>query len=106
MNEIDVETYNERLKAGNAPFLLDVREAQEHDFVNISGKLIPLGEIQTRASELDAYKSEEVVVYCRSGARSATACRILEAAGFENVWNLKGGIMEWSRKIDPTKPMY
>jgi len=81
--------------------LIDVREAYEHKIANIGGKLIPLGQIYFHLSEID--RDRKVVVYCRSGIRSAEAIRLMEeATGLENLFNLKDGIIEWSMEIDST----
>ena len=85
--------------------LLDVREPFEHQLCRIEGsKLIPLGQLRTRAGELD--KSAEIVVYCHVGARSAKATELLSALGFSKVRNLKGGIRAWSEDVDPRVPIY
>ena len=75
-------------------FVLDVREPDEWAQAHIPGAtLIPLGELQSRVNELP--KDQPVLVYCRSGNRSATGRDILRAAGFENVTSMAGGINEW-----------
>ena len=103
--EITVQTLKQRLDAGEPLFLLDVREPHEVQICRISpSTLIPLGEVGRRMSELDA--DREMVVYCRSGVRSGKAVRALRDAGFSKVVNLKGGILEWIDKIDPTQPKY
>lgn len=77
------------------PILLDVREVFEHKSQNIPGStLIPLGELQRRVGELEKHRAKEIVVYCRSGNRSMSACKFLQAQGF-NVVNLSGGILRW-----------
>lgn len=75
--------------------LLDVRSPKEHRKNRIPGTdaLIPLKQLRSRIDEID---SDRLVVYCRSGNRSGTACRVLEDAGIEAV-NLSGGIIAWSR---------
>ncbi|MCH7516580.1 MAG: hypothetical protein IIB08_05590, partial [Bacteroidetes bacterium] len=68
------------------------------------GELMPLAELLDKR---DAIKSDrDVVVYCRSGVRSANAIRILQDLGFENLYNLKGGILAYAREIDPSLPQY
>lgn len=75
--------------------ILDVREVFEHQMEKIQGsKLIPLGELPERFDELEKFKKNEIVVYCRSGSRSMSACRFLQKQGF-NVINLNGGILRW-----------
>lgn len=76
--------------------LLDVRESNEIKDGMISDAIhIPLSAVNKRLSELDKYKQDTVVVYCRSGNRSASVCRSLSGRGFEKVYNLSGGIMAW-----------
>lgn len=94
------------LDAGEPVFLLDVRQPEEHAFCALPGSvLIPLGELQSRASELEPSESL-VVVYCHHGVRSMSGAAILRAAGFANVASLAGGIDLWSLAIDPTVPRY
>jgi adenylyltransferase/sulfurtransferase len=74
--------------------------------VNLGAPLIPVGEIERRASELADKKNSEIVVHCKSGARSQRAALALKQAGFTNVSNLTGGILAWADKIDPSLPKY
>jgi rhodanese-related sulfurtransferase len=67
-------------------------------------KLIPLGELPNRLSELN--QNDKVAVYCKTGGRSAKAVKILQDAGFGNVYNVEGGITAWSEEIDPSVPRY
>jgi rhodanese-related sulfurtransferase len=81
--------------------LIDVREQYEFDSANLNGELIPLGEIIENSEKLA--RDKPVVIHCRSGARSAAAIRELQSRyGFTNLANLKGGILAWSREIDPS----
>ena len=85
--------------------LVDVREPHEYQIAKIPGsKLIPLGDVAQRANELDT--ADDIVVQCRSGARSATAIRTLQKMGFKRLRNLKGGILAWSQDVDPSVPQY
>ena len=85
--------------------LIDVREPHEWDIARIEGAtLIPLGELEGRLTGLDP--AREVVVHCKSGARSSRAARLLVERGFEKVTNLTGGILRWSEEVDPTVPRY
>lgn len=78
--------------------VLDVREDKEYAAGHIpKAKHIPLGQLQSRLNELDKHKNKPVLVTCRSGNRSAQACRILKKAGFESVYNQAGGILAWER---------
>lgn len=106
IKEINVNDLNDRIEAGEKVNLLDVREEFEHQMVNITGTLIPVGQLEDRLSEIEHLKDEEVVVYCRSGARSAEACRIMMRNGFKNPVNMQGGINNWSSFIDPSMPIY
>jgi adenylyltransferase/sulfurtransferase len=90
---------------GESFVLLDVREPHEYKIASISGsKLIPLGEVSRRLGELDP--KADIVVHCKSGMRSAKACAILRQAGFEQVRNMKGGILAWSDRVDSKVPKY
>lgn len=108
IKEINPNDLNDKIQSGQKIVLLDVREPFEHDLVNINNThaLIPLGELEDRIPEIEELKNEEVVVYCRSGARSAKACQILMNNGFNNVTNLQGGINKWSILIEPSNPIY
>lgn len=78
--------------------VLDVREDKEYAAGHIPrAKHIPLGQLAGRLQELDKFKGEPILVTCRSGNRSAHACRILKKAGFETVYNQAGGILAWER---------
>jgi len=82
-----------------------VREPHELEISNLAGaKLIPLGQLAARLSELDT--ADEMVVFCKAGTRSARALELLVSAGFRKVKNLKGGINSWAREVDPEMPIY
>ena len=104
--QMSVEQLKSELDAGKHPFILDVREPHEYAIVNLGAPLIPVGEVGRRLSELPADKSHEIVVHCKSGARSQKASAELRAAGFTNVRNLAGGITAWAERIDPSLPKY
>lgn len=106
VKEITVFELSEKLNNNEELFILDVREPYEHKISNIGGTLIPLGELEDRLSEIESYKDKEVIVYCRSGSRSARACEIMQMEGFTNVWNLRGGVNHWAQNIDPDLPVY
>jgi len=94
------------LDAGAPVLLLDVREPDEHAVCRLPGSVhIPLGELPSRASELDPGESL-VVVYCHHGIRSISGAAVLLHAGFPNVASLAGGIERWAVQIDPTVPRY
>ncbi len=95
INTITSAELKQRIENNNNVILLDVRQPDEHAEKNISNSiLIPLGEIPARISELEPYKNQEIVVYCRSGARSGQACQYLSQNGF-SVANLAGGMLKW-----------
>jgi len=102
--EMQVEELKRRLDAGEELFVLDVREPHEYQICNISGYLIPLGDLPKRVHELDS--SREIVAHCRSGVRSAKAVAFLQQAGFKKVHNLAGGILAWADRVDPKMPKY
>ena len=91
--------------AGDDHFLLDVREPHEQGISRIAGAvLIPLGQLGERTAELP--RDKRILVHCKSGGRSARAVSQLRDQGFENVWNISGGIIAWAREIDPTMAEY
>jgi adenylyltransferase/sulfurtransferase len=103
--EITPTELSERLQRADDFDLIDVREPYELQIAAIPGaRLIPLGSLKDSLESLD--KNREIVVMCRSGKRSATAVKQLKAAGFEHAWNLVGGILRWSRDVDPSVPTY
>lgn len=93
--DITVQDLKERLDAGEQLNLFDVREPDEYEADNIGATLIPLGELPYRVDELDGLQDEEVIVHCRSGARSARAQQYLEENGFTNVRNVTGGMLAY-----------
>lgn len=96
-----------RLDAGDNLYILDVREPHEWDISNLShlgAHLIPKGQVVNRLNELDT--AQEIVVQCRSGARSADIVRELQKHGFRKLWNLDGGINRWAKEIEPELPTY
>lgn len=81
--------------------LIDVREPHEYEAANLQGELIPMGTIMEHINRIS--KTKPVIIHCRSGARSAAVIKALETQfGYTNLSNLKGGIMAWSKEIDPT----
>ena len=78
--------------------LIDVREPFEYEAANIGGVLMPLQTVPEQSDKIA--KDKQVVVMCRSGKRSANAVAFLEQKGFENLYNLEGGILEWKAEID------
>ncbi len=98
----EVKTKQDR---GDDFVLVDVREPHEYQIARIPGsRLIPLGELPKRLNELDP--NADIVAHCKSGMRSAKAVDLLKQNGFKRVRNMKGGILAWSDKVDPTVPKY
>ena len=101
---------DERQKGNDEFILLDVRNPNEQEIAIIPGTdlLIPLPDFDIEMSKLDEYKTEgkEIIVYCRSGGRSTTACGKLKLNGFPKVLNLEGGILSYSDEADPSIPKY
>jgi rhodanese-related sulfurtransferase len=93
--DITIEELKERLDKGEKLNLFDVREEYEFDEFNIGATLIPLGELPDRLDEIAHLKNEEIVIHCRSGARSGRAKDYLTAEGYTNVRNVLGGMMAW-----------
>lgn len=101
MTNITPQEVKRRLDAGEKLNLVDVRQPEETEEFNIGGIALPLGYIQNMETEkIDNLKNEEVIFYCRSGKRSATAALFLEQAGFANVKNLTGGMLAWQELIE------
>lgn len=104
MKIVTVEELKKKLDNGEEVNLVDVREPHEFEEVNIGGRLIPLGKVQTmQIEELEDLKDKEVIVYCRSGRRSMLACQMLDQMGFKDTYNLEGGILDWIRKYGQPK---
>jgi rhodanese-related sulfurtransferase len=102
--QIDAHQLKEKLATHKAIILLDVREEYEHKEFNIGGKLIPLSTLPYSTDALDEWKSNEIVVYCRSGVRSLAAQQLLIKRGFEKVINLNGGVIGWIEAFGKTVP--
>ena len=105
MKEITVKELKDLRDSGADIQLIDVREPHEADVAEIGGELIPLGTIPNNVDKIA--KDKQVIIHCRSGARSGNAVQWLEANhGFENLYNLAGGILAWSDEIDSSIPKY
>lgn len=107
IQEISPAELKARLDRGDSLQLVDVREFFERDISDLPdvGQLqIPVKEIPVRGAELDP--GAEIVMYCRSGPRSAWATERLMEMGFKRVFNLKGGVLAWKRDVDPTLKSY
>jgi rhodanese-related sulfurtransferase len=106
IEELSPGQFIERRAQGADMTLLDVREDWETQLAPVpsSNIHIPMGQIADRLSELDPNKP--TVVICRSGGRSLEVARFLSTKGFGSVFNLRGGILAWSRDVDPQIPQY
>src|ERR1051326_4694904 len=103
--EITSVELKQRIDRGDKLRIIDVREPNEYQICRIPGtELIPLGDVPKRYKELDP--DQEIVVHCKMGGRSAKAADFLRSAGFKRVLNLKGGILDWIDKVDPSQPKY
>ncbi len=96
-----------RLNAGEAFYLLDVRQPQEHDLAALPGsKLIPLNQLPARLDEVEPPPGVPIVVYCHHGVRSRLGALALAQRGHAEVYSLAGGIDAWSLEVDPRVPRY
>jgi molybdopterin/thiamine biosynthesis adenylyltransferase/rhodanese-related sulfurtransferase len=103
--EVTPEYLATRLNNGSPIKVIDVREPHEYEIANIDGELIPLGDIDTYVDQIP--KDQEVVVHCRSGKRSADAIKKLQSAyGYNNLYNLKGGILAYAKEVDQSLATY
>ena len=105
MNEISATELKQRLDNGDDLQIIDVREPHEVATASSPNTIhIPLAQVLNRVSEIDPRR--ETVVHCKMGGRSARAQDFLNSVGFNNVKNLRGGILEWIDKVDPSQPKY
>lgn len=99
MQTITTNELKKRMDAGEQPHLLDVREDYERADFNIGGRHVPLGKLQSmQLDDIEDWKNDEVIIYCRSGNRSGIAANMLEQLGYKNVKNLVGGMLDWQKK--------
>ena len=104
-NEVSVTALAAELNAGRSLVLLDVREADELALCALDGVVhIPVDEVEERLGELDP--SSDIVVVCRSGARSRRITHLLQGKGFASVRNMTGGMNAWATEVDPSLPTY
>lgn len=104
-DEVSVEQLKSILEAGRPVKLIDIREPYENGICRLNpSTLIPMRSLLENLNQLDA--ATEYVLYCRTGNRSRQVLDLLKSAGFQRVKHLKGGIMEWAEKIDPSLPRY
>lgn len=105
VKEITVLELSEMKKRNDDFQLIDVREHYEYEIAHIDGELVPMGQVQTYVDQIS--RDKKVVFLCRSGIRSAQVIRMLEKRHrFDNLYNLKGGILAWADQIDPSIPKY
>ena len=105
MKTITVKELKQKIDNQEDFQLIDVRESFENDICTLHGILIPMGEIPSRVNEIS--KDKKVIIHCRSGARSANAIAFLEQnIGFNNLYNLTGGIIAWAKEIDTNMEIY
>lgn len=104
MKEVTVKELKELIDSQADFQLIDVREPFEYEVSDIGGLNIPLAGIVIEADKLA--KDKPVIIQCRSGKRSAQAVMLLEQQGFDNLANLKGGILAWKEEIDPSLDVY
>jgi adenylyltransferase/sulfurtransferase len=105
VNEISPEQLKKRIDAGEAVYVLDVRNPNEYQICRIPGStLLPLPDLPLRFA--DVPRDREVVVHCKSGMRSAKAIQFLKEQGYTRLVNLTGGILGWAEKVDPGMPRY
>lgn len=102
--QISVKELKRRRDAGETVFLLDVREPYEYQIAQIGGTLIPQNDVPNRLNEIP--RDREIIVQCRSGARSQKIAEFLKQSGYSQVVNLAGGILAWSDEIDPKVQKY
>jgi molybdopterin/thiamine biosynthesis adenylyltransferase/rhodanese-related sulfurtransferase/molybdopterin converting factor small subunit len=103
--DIEPTEVKAKIDRGDRFVLIDVREPHEYQICNIpQAKLIPLGDLPKRVNELNS--ADEIIAHCKSGVRSGKAVDFLKQAGFKKVRNMKGGILAWSDKVDPSVPKY
>jgi rhodanese-related sulfurtransferase len=98
MEDITIEELKQRMDAGEKLNVFDVRELHEYEEYNIGATLIPLGTLPSKLDELAELKNQEIILHCRSGARSGNAKMFLIDSGFNNVRNLLGGMLAWKEK--------
>jgi rhodanese-related sulfurtransferase len=104
MKEITVQELKKKIDQQEDFQLIDVREAFEYEVSNLQGLHIPLANILVETEKIA--KDKPVIVHCRSGARSAAAIMQLESQGFQDLYNLKGGILAWAAEIEPGMNVY
>jgi rhodanese-related sulfurtransferase len=103
MKDITVQQLKQKIVDKESPILIDVREPMEYQMFNIGAELIPLGGLVQQLDRYEEQKDTEIIVLCRSGARSGTAKVLMERAGFTKVRNLTGGMLAWIEMEEGSK---
>jgi rhodanese-related sulfurtransferase len=93
--DITVQELKQKLDAGEKFVFIDVREPWENEEFNLGAQLMPVGDLMNTIWQLEEHKNDEIIVHCRSGARSGMAQAMMQAQGFTNVRNLTGGVIAW-----------
>lgn len=104
MKEITVSELKTMIDSKESFQLIDVRESYEIDICNIGGEAIPMGEIMNNLDKISTTK--KVVIHCRSGGRSGAIVNALDSKGYQNIYNLKGGILAYADSIDTSLTKY
>jgi rhodanese-related sulfurtransferase len=97
--DINVTELKQRLEAGEKFIFIDVREPHEYDEFNLGAELIPLGTLPEQIANFENHKQDEIIIHCRSGKRSGMAQMLFQQAGFSNVRNVEGGVLDWLDKF-------
>lgn len=98
-NEISAQELKRWMDAKKEFLLLDVREEEEYEEFNISGMLLPLGNLLAGITKLEDWKNKTVVVHCQGGKRGKAACVVLQKQGFNEVFHLEGGLQSWIQEF-------
>ena len=105
MKEITPQELKNKIDSKEDFQLIDVREPYEYEVVNLGGELIPVGSVLSEVEKISREKN--VILYCRSGSRSGAIIRELEMRhGFDNLYNLKGGLLAYAKEVDNSLPVY
>jgi len=97
--DINIDELKQKLDNKEDFIFIDVREPHEYEEFNLGAILLPLGDIMKAITEYEDRKEEEIVIHCRSGARSGMAKNLMTEAGYTNVRNLEGGVLAWQEKF-------
>ena len=104
MKEITVQELKKKMDLNEDFQLIDVRESFEYEICNLNGQLIPMGDVIGEHEKIS--KDKMVVIHCKSGGRSGAIIGALEKMGYDNLYNLKGGILAYAREIDNSLTIY